>query len=85
MAWIKVLESVEIGKENEWRLCFQKVIYNYSRTENEDGYRFIWKTPEGKLQPARGQARIPDSKWIFNLLKKAHAEGWFSYPNNIQL
>ena len=80
MAWIKVLENVEHGNAGEWRLCFQKVIYNYDNGETEDGFRFIWRTPENKLQPARGQARIPDSTWLFKLLEKARSEGWFTFP-----
>ena len=32
---------------------------------------FIWKTPEGKLQAARGQARIPDIDAIHELTEQA--------------
>jgi len=83
MAWVKVLESVEHGKKGEWRLCFQKVVYNYDNKETEDGFRFIWKTSEDRLQPARGQARIPNSSWLFSLLEKARAAGWFLMPKQL--
>jgi hypothetical protein len=74
---------VEIHKEvstapdaNRWRLCFQRVTYHYDPTGTEDGYRFIWRTDQGHLQPARGQARIPDGATLDNLIRQARAEGW---------
>ena len=38
--------------------------------KSDKGFRFIWKTPEGKLQ-ARGQARIPDIDAIHELTEQA--------------
>ena len=34
------------------------------------------KTPEGKLQAARGQARIPDIDAIHELTEQAKKAGW---------
>jgi hypothetical protein len=47
-------------RRNGWRLCLQWARYQYDdKSEPETGYRFIWRRPDGSLQPARGQARIP--------------------------
>ena len=63
---------------NEWTLCFQQVTYHYDDDEPEDGFRFIWKRPNGSLQPARGQARIPNAEWLHQILRDAESEGWFT-------
>ena len=52
-----------------------------SAEEQYYGYRFIWRTPEGKLQPARGQARIPSIKIAKELMDYAIAEGWGEKSN----
>lgn len=78
MARVTVIESVEKMFPNKWTLCFQKVSYNYDKGKPENGYRFIWKTNKGNLQPARGQARIPDSETLITLLENAKSEGWFN-------
>ena len=54
--------------------------YCYDDGSKENGYRFIWITPEGHLQPARGQARIPSTSDILNLVSKSIKEGW-GHPN----
>lgn len=41
-----------------------------------NGYRFIWRRPDGSLQPARGQARIPSIAVIDELIRNARNEGW---------
>lgn len=73
------LHSVEkaIGDEG-WKLCFQYGRYIYEDGTNEEGYRFIWKRPNGKLQAARGQARIPQIADAQELMAKAIDEGWGS-------
>jgi hypothetical protein len=40
------------------------------------GYRFIWRRPNGDLQGARGQARIPSLADIQELTAIALREGW---------
>jgi hypothetical protein len=65
-------------EEGGWQLCFQWCTYNYQGdAPSEDGYRFIWRKPNGNLEPARGQARIPSAAHIFNLLRLASNAGWF--------
>ena len=67
-----------------WQLCFQWCTYRYphdARPENVDsdqnGYRFIWRRPDGKLSATRGQARIPDPDQLLDLLREARRQGWF--------
>ena len=43
------------------------------------GYRFIWYRPDGSLQAARGQARLPSIRLIKELTKRAESEGWGTY------
>jgi hypothetical protein len=40
------------------------------------GYRLIWRRPDGDLQAARGQARIPSIASARGLMDRAVAEGW---------
>ena len=75
---IKIIEEVKLGKDGEWRLCFQWAKYNYDNgNPSQMGYRFIWRHPNGNLQAARGQARIPNAQDMFELMTKASSEGWF--------
>jgi len=59
-----------------WKLCFQWCLYVYEDGTSENGYRFIWRRPNGSLQPARGQARIPSLATLSKLVKTAEREGW---------
>jgi hypothetical protein len=59
-----------------WELYFQKVAYHYDDGSDEKGYRFIYRRPDGKLQAARGQARIPDRAKLRSLIGAAGARGW---------
>jgi hypothetical protein len=72
---VHVLKTTEkiMGK---WVLCFQWCSYNYGDGSQESGYRFIWKKPDGKLQAARGQARLPSIKLAEEMLEQAKREGW---------
>jgi hypothetical protein len=83
--------TVEIHNEvrgdplpTRWQLCFQKVTYHYDPTQrpenvsgDEEGFRFIFRKPNGTMLPALGQARIPDADALIELLRKAKAAGWF--------
>lgn len=55
------------GGQGDWRLCFRWCEYHYDNSESEKGYRFIWRRPDGSLQAARGQARIPSFKDLSKL------------------
>ena len=75
---VVVLNEVSVGRDSDWKLCFQYCRYEYGREEGgeENGYRFIWRRPNGKLQGARGQARIPSLADIQYLTGLAIAQGW---------
>lgn len=74
-ARVIVLNSTEKDMGEGWTLCFQYCRYHLTSKEQE-GYRFIWKTPEGRLQPARGQARIPSIADALKLISEAMRLGW---------
>lgn len=63
--------------EDDWNLCFQKVVYHYEKDEPQNGYRFIWRRPDGSLQAARGQARIESLEQMEDLIAQAKAAGFF--------
>ncbi len=62
--------------EGSWNLCFQWCMYVYDNGKSEHGYRFIWRRPDGSLQPARGQARLPSIEVIEKLIDKARSRNW---------
>jgi len=76
MANVDILEEVETGTRGNWSLCFQWCKYKYDDGNSEYGYRFIWRRPNGSLQVARGQARIPSFSDIIELIEKAAKDGW---------
>ncbi|MGW8158564.1 MAG: hypothetical protein ACWGKN_08620 [Desulfoprunum sp.] len=69
--------SEDVG--NGWSLCFQWCHYHHPNGYTEKGYRFIYEKPNGHLQPARGQARIPSLKLARILMARAEREGWGDY------
>lgn len=75
-ARIQVLQEISKDMGPEWKLCFQWCRYVYDNGGLEEGYRFIWRRPDGSLQAARGQARIPSIKIAKELMASAEAEGW---------
>src|ERR1700688_2683620 len=84
MALYKILREVRLFEPGDWQLCFQFGTYEYdpgqdTATTSEDGYRFIWRRPNGQLQGARGQARLMP-EWITILLGRAAEEGWYPLP-----
>ena len=76
MARFEIKHEVTNGEVGYWRLCFQYGIYHYDVDADENGYRFIWRKPNGALQPARGQARIPKMSDLLYLISKAMEQGW---------
>ena len=73
---VVVLEEAHLLRPDGWALCFQWCRYIYADKSVEYGYRFIWRWPGGKLQAARGQARIPSIDLMNRLIAKARQEGW---------
>lgn len=89
MASYRILREVRLSSPGEWQLCFQFGIYEYDPDQDgpsktEEGYRFIWRRPNGQLQGARGQARLTPA-WITTLLGKAAEEGWYPLPPTGQI
>lgn len=79
MARVQVVNETPKGKPDDWQLRLQWCRYMYDDGGMEHGYRFIWVRPEGTLQAARGQARIPSRAVAEGLFKQARAEGWGDY------
>ncbi len=78
MARYAIIHSVDSDHESgDWYLSFQYGRYEYDDGSSERGYRFIYHRPDGSLQPARGQARIPSGTVMMSLITKALEEGWF--------
>lgn len=75
-AWVEVLHETKHLMKSEWYLCFQYCKYHYDNGGTQEGYRFIWRRPDGTLQAARGQARLPSLSIILKLTSKALSEGW---------
>ncbi|MGX9134057.1 hypothetical protein ACWV26_06705 [Rummeliibacillus sp. JY-2-4R] len=85
-AEVDVLKEVvydESRLKKNWVLCLQWCRYNYDDGTSEEGYRFIWRRPNGNLQPAMGQARIPNLFMAEALMSKARAEGWGNYSSSL--
>ena len=82
---VQVIKEVMTGNpkvSNQWELCFQWCLYVYDDGSSENDYRFIWRRPDGSLQPARGQARIPSLKHATDLMELAKSEGWGDYDGS---
>ena len=78
-AHVEILKEVPQRTEmdDDWTLHFQKVVYHYDDGNTEEGFRFIWRRPDGSLQAARGQARIPGRQELMDLIAQADKEGLF--------
>jgi hypothetical protein len=82
MAHVVVHAEVRDNQDHSsgWQLCFQQCTYHYDDPANHPsqvGYRFIWRRPNGNLQAARGQARIPDAATLERLTEAAKLAGWY--------
>lgn len=76
-ARIQVIEETRSDSiDGGWRLCFQWCEYVYEDGTSQNGYRFIWRRPNGNMQPARGQARIPSVAVLEELVATARRQGW---------
>jgi hypothetical protein len=80
---VQVLNNTEMDEGGEYKLCFQWCRYIYGDNTTPDyGYRFIWKTPQGKLLAHRGQARIKSIAKLNQLVDTAIKEGWGNYDGS---
>ena len=76
-ARVHVVDEVATKEGSEgYRLCLQWCRYLYHDGGSQEGYRFIWRRPDGTLQAARGQARIPSIAVMDALTKEAKKKGW---------
>lgn len=73
---VVILNEVKQHNNSDWCLCFQYCRYEFGDGTEQNGYRFIWRRPDGSLQGARGQARIPSLADIQELTAKSIREGW---------
>lgn len=74
------IEIIHEAREHNsgWNLCFQWCRYRYDDgSPDEMGYRFIWRDPEDRLHPQRGQALIQSAAQMFHLIELAMQDGWF--------
>lgn len=67
--------------DDDWTLHFQKVVYHHGDGTTQKGFRFIWRRPDGSLQAARGQARIPGKEDLMSLIAQAEEQGFFDYED----
>ena len=76
---IQVINETPSEHEGAWQLRLQWCRYLFANGKMEYGYRFIWYRPDGTMQAARGQARIPSYERIKRFFEKANEEGWGHY------
>ena len=81
MARVQIVNEVPRPEQRpqNWVLHLQWCRYFYDDGNMEHGYRFIWRRPNGSLQPARGQARIVSLEQAEGLIERARNEGWGNY------
>ncbi|MGO9773111.1 MAG: hypothetical protein ACLPSW_26900 [Roseiarcus sp.] len=82
MARVHVLKETTNDPTGDWQLWFQWCRYDLDDEGIQHGYRFIWRRPDGALQAARGQARIPNIADAKSLMDKAIKEGWGNRDGN---
>ncbi|OMC86937.1 hypothetical protein BK128_09745 [Viridibacillus sp. FSL H7-0596] len=78
-ARVQVINEIAYDEEavgKSWVLCLQWCRYIYDDGTMEMGFRFIWRREDGKLQAARGQARIPNLEMASELMERAKKLGW---------
>ncbi len=66
-------------KQAVGNFCSSVAATNTMTESFNDGFRFIWRRPDGSLQGARGQARIPSLKHARLLMAEAEKKGWGNY------
>ena len=81
-ARVQVLNETGLEMGAGWKVCLQWCRYVYNNGGLELGYRFIWRRPDGSLQAARGQARLPSMAIIRELISMAEAAGWGNFKDS---
>ena len=68
----------EVGTHvgSNWLLVLQYGRYVFEDGEFQEGYRFMYRDPEGKLRPFRAGARIPSLRMARELMQRASDGGW---------
>jgi hypothetical protein len=59
-------------------LCFQYVCYHLEDGREEEGYRFIYRAPDGRM--LSGILYIPTAEQLWALLQDAIRDGWLESP-----
>ena len=72
----QVVNEITLDPPGNWQLCLQWGRYVEDGGEIYEGHRFIYRRPNGSLQPARAQARILDLHTADALINAARAAGW---------
>jgi hypothetical protein len=75
MARVYVLKETRSEKLRDGQLCLRWCRYELD-DGTQHGYRFIWRTENGSLHAARGQARIRSIAEGKSLMDRALTEGW---------
>lgn len=78
MSYVTYDQEVQEPVSGGWTFCFQRCVFRLEDGSAEDGYRFIWRRPDGTLQDGREQVRIPSAELLYLLTDRARIEGWFS-------
>lgn len=73
---VEILNETPHDSPGNSVLTYQWCCYHYTDGSQQHGYRFIWRRPDGSLQAARGQARLPSKREMQQLMKLADDEGW---------
>jgi hypothetical protein len=76
MARVHILKETTNDSAGDWQLFYQWCRFDLDDDGILYGYRFIWRRPDGTLQAARGQARIPNAAIAKALIDNAVIEGW---------
>ena len=75
---VAVLDEVSQTIDEENKVCFQKVIYQYGSGGYDEGFRFINRSIQtNNMKSQMGQCRLPSKALIEHLLTIAEAHGMF--------
>ena len=75
--YITIHDEVKVAYRNNAELCFHRVTYRYDSGDSDQGFRFIWRKPDGLFATGHKQAFIPDAATHDQLIGAAKLQGWF--------